>query len=107
MDNCSAHNNTGDLELPNIKIVYSPLNCTSRLQPLDQGIIAAFKQYFKTRLVCHALLCLDTDQSGIKWNIIQVFRAMAISWCDITAITISNCFKKVWLFFLQVLYYGL
>ncbi|XP_060867267.1 tigger transposable element-derived protein 6-like [Metopolophium dirhodum] len=96
MDNCSAHNNIGDLELPNVKIVYFPPNCTSRLQPLDQGIIAAFKRYFKTRLVRHALLCLDSDQPCVKWNILQAMRAMAVSWNDVTATTISNCFKKAW-----------
>ncbi|VVC34844.1 DNA binding HTH domain, Psq-type,Homeobox domain-like,HTH CenpB-type DNA-binding domain,DDE superfamily [Cinara cedri] len=76
MDNCSAHNHIGDLELPNVKIVYFPPNCTSRLQPLDQGIIAAFKRYFKTRLVRHALLCLDSDQPCVKWNILQAMRAI-------------------------------
>ncbi|XP_060871375.1 tigger transposable element-derived protein 6-like [Metopolophium dirhodum] len=96
MDNCSAHNNIGDLELPNVKIVYFPPNCTSRLQPLDQGIIAAFKRYFKTRLVRHALLCLDSDQPCVKWNILQAMRAMAVSWNDVTATTISNSFKKAW-----------
>jgi hypothetical protein len=95
MDNCSSHNNTGDLELSNVKIVYFPPNCTSRLQPLDQGIIAAFKRYFKTRIVRHALLCLDSDQPCIKWNILQAIKAMA-AWCDVTATTISNCFIKAW-----------
>lgn len=73
-----------------------PPNCTSRLQPLNQGIIAAFKRYFKTRLVRHALLCLDSDQPCVKWNILQAMRAMAVSWNDVTATTISNCFKKAW-----------
>ncbi|KAL4091479.1 hypothetical protein QTP88_026166 [Uroleucon formosanum] len=90
MDNCSAHNNIGDLELPNVKIVYFPPNCTSRLQPLDQGIIAAFKRYFKTRLVRHAPLCLDSDQPCVKWNILQAMRAMAVSWNDVTATTIND-----------------
>jgi len=70
MDNYSAHNNIGDLEFPNIKKVYFPPNCIYRLQPLDQGIIAAFKRYFKTRLVRHVLLCLDSEQSCVKWNIL-------------------------------------
>jgi len=66
MDNCSAHNIISDLELPNINIVYFPPNCAFRLQPLDQVIIAAFKRYFKSRLVRHAHLCLDTNQPHTK-----------------------------------------
>jgi hypothetical protein len=66
MNNCSVHNNISDWKLPNVKIVYFSPNCTSRLQPLDQTIITAFKRYFKSRLIHHALLCLDSDQLRIK-----------------------------------------
>lgn len=95
LDNCSAHNIDG-LDLPNVKIIFFPANSTSRVQPLDQGIIAAFKSRFKTRLVRYALLCIESQQSNMKWNILQAMRAMAISWDDVTCQTITNCFNKAW-----------
>lgn len=36
---------TGDLH-PNIKVVFLPPNTTSTIQPIDQGIIAAFKTFY-------------------------------------------------------------
>ncbi|KAK9712065.1 DDE superfamily endonuclease [Popillia japonica] len=95
LDNCSAHNIDG-LNLLNVKIIYFPANSTSIVQPLDQGIIAAFKSRFKTRLVRYALLCIESQQSNMKWNILQAMRAMAISWDDVTGQTITICFNKAW-----------
>ncbi|UYV78033.1 hypothetical protein LAZ67_15003276 [Cordylochernes scorpioides] len=95
MDNCSAHD-TKDLDLPNVRIVYFPANCTSRIQPLDQGIIAAFKCHFESRLVKNALLGIESEQTTVKWNILQAMRAMAASWDSVSSQTIKNCFKKAW-----------
>jgi hypothetical protein len=36
IDNCSAHKNV-PRHIENIKVVFLPPNCTSILQPLDQG----------------------------------------------------------------------
>ncbi|UYV70996.1 hypothetical protein LAZ67_8001364 [Cordylochernes scorpioides] len=95
MDNCSAHD-TKDLDLPNVRIGYFPANCTSRIQPLDQGIIAAFKCHFKSRLVKNALLGIKSEQTTVKWNILQAMRAMAASWDSVSSQTIKNCFKNAW-----------
>ncbi|UYV63134.1 hypothetical protein LAZ67_2003251 [Cordylochernes scorpioides] len=95
MDNCSAHD-TKDLDLPNVRIVYFPANCTSQIQPLDHGIIAAFKCHFKSRLVKNALLGIESEQTTVKWNILQAMRAMAASWDSVSSQTIKNCFKKAW-----------
>jgi hypothetical protein len=44
-DNCAAHNS--DVKLTNIKLVFMPPNTTSLIQPMDQGIIANFKQHYR------------------------------------------------------------
>jgi hypothetical protein len=43
IDNAGCHNLNG-IELKNVKIKFLPPNTTSRLQPLDAGIIASFKK---------------------------------------------------------------
>jgi hypothetical protein len=42
VDNCSVH---PFINLSNIKLVFLPPNTTSRLQPMDQGIIHCLKSY--------------------------------------------------------------
>ena len=48
LDNCTAHYT--DLMFQRIKIVFLPPNITSIIQPLDQGIIKAFKCYFRKEM---------------------------------------------------------
>jgi hypothetical protein len=50
MDNCSSHE---DLEDPSgrVKIATLPPNCTSKHQPMDQGVIAAFKTRYRSKLL--------------------------------------------------------
>lgn len=43
IDNCPSH---ADSELSNVNLMFLPANTTSRLQPLDAGIIKCFKVIF-------------------------------------------------------------
>lgn len=54
LDNCSAHK-ISSLQLTNVKIKFFPSNMTSRLQPLDQGIIAVVKKNYRKYLLRHAI----------------------------------------------------
>jgi hypothetical protein len=47
LDNCASH---PFLNLNNIKLLFLPPNTTSRLQPLDAGIIRSFKQRYRNRI---------------------------------------------------------
>ena len=59
VDNFSGHNFEGTLT--NVKLVYFPANCTSILQPLDQGIIASFKVGYRTLIIRRIVEKLDSE----------------------------------------------
>ena len=49
LDNTSSH--AKDLKLNNVILKFLPANTTSHLQPLDQGIIKAFKSRYRKRMM--------------------------------------------------------
>jgi len=73
IDNASLH---CKLNLSHITIKLYPPNCTSKLQPLDQGIIKAFKNYYKHLLVNKLIDEIDYPGTN-KANMYHV-----ISWID-------------------------
>ena len=48
LDNCPSH---PDLKFSNIKLQFLPKNTTSHLQPLDKGVIAWIKNFYKKQLM--------------------------------------------------------
>jgi len=60
LDNCPAHPPADTLvsRCGGIKVVYLPPNTTSKIQPLDQGIIATVKRAYRRLLIRG---CLETD----------------------------------------------
>jgi hypothetical protein len=45
LDNCTSHK-IGNLVLENVEVYFLPPNTTSKLQPMDSGIIMSFKQHY-------------------------------------------------------------
>ena len=50
----------GDLH-PNIKVVFLPPNTTSWVQPVDKGVIAAFKAHYLRRTFAQAIAANEED----------------------------------------------
>jgi len=59
VDNCAAHEKIDGLT--NVELCFLPANTTSKLQPLDQGIIANFKVYFRKEVLRHVLACHESN----------------------------------------------
>ena len=63
VDNCGAH---PDIQLTNTRMLFLPPNTTSRLQPCDAGIIAAFKAHYRKRLMRHVLAEMDDARTATE-----------------------------------------
>ena len=96
LDNCSAH---GSLQKPltalqNITIHFLPPNTTSRIQPLDAGIIAAFKKHYRAKQ--YSLALLESEMGGTdiyKVDILTAMRYCQQIWKDLSETTIRNCWR--------------
>ena len=61
LDNATVHPPSLIDKFSNIKIVFLPKNTTSRLQPLDAGIIQSFKSKYQTKLMRYVIARVKED----------------------------------------------
>jgi hypothetical protein len=96
MDNCPAHTAAGTLEFGNIEVKFLPPNTTSKLQPLDGGIIRTLKAHYRRRQALRTLQLFNTTlqpEQG-KLDVLNAINILVPAWeVDVTASTIANCWK--------------
>ena len=96
MDNVSSHGGASVLSLSNVTVKFLPPNTTSCLQPLDAGIIQAFKLHFPKQLLTHVMTRIDSCSSASEISK-HVTVLNAITWIDkawkaVEPVTITKCF---------------
>ncbi|XP_070390804.1 tigger transposable element-derived protein 6-like [Dermacentor albipictus] len=90
LDNCSAHHIL-DVELTNVELKYFPPNCTSIIQPLDQGVIRSMKCAYRQRVMQRLLLNVETGRDT-KLDLYMALQMMAAAWAATGRPVIANCF---------------
>ena len=97
LDNATCHPESMDDKFSNIKIVFLPKNTTSRLQPLDAGIIRNFIVKYRKSLVKYVLSRINDNASAAEIvqdvNILMAIRWVQRTWKDVTSSTVKRCFE--------------
>lgn len=102
LDNFSAHESAvAELEalpygsgLMNTEICWLPPNTTSKLQPLDQGIIASFKARYRKHWTTFLLEQQDIGQDPLEsMNVLKAVQWCIRAWDEVTAKTITSCWS--------------
>ena len=92
-DNAPSHI-LGELKVSNVELISLPPNATSKIQPMDAGIIAAFKRRYRRYQLQDAL---DRDEQGDTdiYNVDQLtaMRWSKAAWEELPESVIANCFK--------------
>lgn len=95
IDNCGAH---PDVSLSHVKLAFLPPNTTSRLQPLDAGIIKMVKSVYRKKLLRHILFNMDDANNGSELaktvDVLDAIHWVAMSWQAVTESTIQKCFAN-------------
>lgn len=90
VDNCPAHPKVEGLR--HIKLVFMPPNTSSKLQPMDQGIIHSLKSYYRKILLSRIIDAMDSeDQFSV--NLLDAINFINMAWQNVTKQTIRNCFR--------------
>lgn len=90
IDNCTAHNAIPVMS--SLKVQFLPPNTTSKLQPMDLGIIKNFKVKYRKEVVQHLLRDLAENRGLVPINVLEAVRYVKKAWDEVTSQTIRNCF---------------
>ena len=91
VDNCPAHPVVDNLS--NMKVVFFPPNATSRLQPMDQGVIHALKAGYRKKLLSKMIAAVD-EGKDYSVTLLNALHFLNSAWNAVTQDTVANCFKK-------------
>ncbi|KAK3090197.1 hypothetical protein FSP39_009953 [Pinctada imbricata] len=95
IDNATSH---GHLTLSHVTLKFLPANTTSKLQPLDLGIIRAFKARYRKRMIKHLLAKMDEIQRASELckgiTVLNAVYWISKSWEETKGSTIESCFQK-------------
>jgi DDE superfamily endonuclease len=80
-------------ELSNIEILPLPPHTTSKLQPLDAGVIVAFKRHYRKRQLSHALNSMEAGKHPYKVDQLTAMRWIKNAWQDLDVSTLVNCWR--------------
>ncbi|XP_067125448.1 tigger transposable element-derived protein 1 isoform X1 [Centruroides vittatus] len=101
LDNAPCHPLILQHAHPNIKIMFFPLNTTSVLQPMYQGVVTAFKAYYLRRTFEEILKAVDTEENLTvrefwrKFNILDAIKIIVDAWNEITELNLKGVWKKL------------
>ncbi|CAF4930887.1 unnamed protein product, partial [Rotaria sp. Silwood2] len=94
LDNAPVH--PQDIQLENIKLKFSPPNTTAIIQPMDQGIIRAFKAHYRRYLVKHIIAnaTVATTADDISVTALHAVYWIDAAWGAVTEVSIRNTFRS-------------
>jgi len=72
--------------------VFFPPNCTSKVQPHDQGIIKNFKLHYRNIIINKILRKFDINLDP-QIGIVDAIFSVDAAWRKVKQETITNCFK--------------
>ena len=92
LDNCPSHKIDG-LVLSNVDVHFLPPNTTSKIQPMDAGIIMSFKRHYRHLHINWILNQVEAgnDIKNLKMDVLQAIKFIIKSWKEVSSQTIYNC----------------
>ena len=98
IDNAPSHSESFIDCFSHVKIVFLPKNTTSKLQPLDAGIIKNFKVFYRKQLLQHVLVRIKPgSKASDVINSVDLLKSIGWvmdTWRKVKKETIVNCFSK-------------
>ena len=98
IDNAPSHPESFIDCFSHVKIVFLPKNTTSKLQPLDAGIIKNFKVFYRKQLLQHVLARIKPGSKASdvisSVDLLKYIGWVIGAWRKVKKEIIANCFSK-------------
>uniref|UniRef100_A0A3B3SSQ9 HTH CENPB-type domain-containing protein n=1 Tax=Paramormyrops kingsleyae TaxID=1676925 RepID=A0A3B3SSQ9_9TELE len=91
VDNVSSHKE--ELQLKATTLKFFPPNTTSKLQPMDQGVIKTCKVHYRRRFLKRLIAEIKSGEF-CKMTLKDGVDLLSQAWDDVKPETIANCFRK-------------
>lgn len=90
LDNCTAH--PTHVRSKSVKLKFLPPRTTSKLQPMDRGIIKNVKHKYRREVVRRYIADID-ENKVTNITVLDAMHMLHKAWKNVEVSTISNCFK--------------
>ena len=77
IDNCPAHPTIDNLK--SIELIFLPPNTTSKLQPMDQGVIRSLKAYYKALALQRLVVVIDKGKDIPVFSILDALKMLNLA----------------------------
>ncbi|XP_070605228.1 tigger transposable element-derived protein 1-like [Erythrolamprus reginae] len=101
MDNAGGHDHL-DHEHDGVQVEFLPPNTTSLIQPMDQGVIRAFKALYTRNSLGSIVEAMEADQNFTlkaywrQYTIASCLKNIQSALTDMKTQTMNACWKKLW-----------
>ena len=92
VDNCPAHPSIDNLV--STELIFLPPNITSKLQPMNQGVIRTLKAHYKTMPTEKLIEAIEKKKPLPEFSILDAMQMLDVAWGNVTTKTVANCFEK-------------
>lgn len=93
LDNCSAHHVLTSLTA--VTLLFLPPNTTSKVEPLDLGIIRSFKASYRPRTMERSPIAVDCPATNLPHVLLySAIEMVKVAWAEVMATCVRNCFCK-------------
>ena len=92
IDNFAAHPHIDNLKA--IKLYFLPPNTSSKIQPMNQGVIRSLKAKYHRNVVRKIIQSVEKKKTLPKILLLQGMQMLVSAWDALAMQTIVNCFRK-------------
>ena len=92
VDNCPANPFIDNLVYT--ELMFLPPSTTSKLQPMDQGVIRSLNAHYKTMSIKKSIDAIEKKKPLSEFFMLDAMQMVGVAWGKVTTKTVVNYFEK-------------